>query len=136
MSITQTGKHSWFNKYIHVFRNNGKIIRSQVKELIFDDYGIYFKVQFMAGKSTKYKHVSPLSIAVLHVLWINVDIVSDVELSNDDDSFYVPPECDQLIANFELTDDNEKNMLTATQTEALNSITLEMAHILALTNHS
>lgn len=127
-----TCNHSWYNKYTHMFRNNGKIVRGQIKELVFDEHNILFKIVFRDRNQQKNKHVSPITIATLQVLWLNVDIVSDVELP-DDTSFYVPPECDELSSTFDITDGE---VLTDDQKHALDGLKLELKHILSLTNRS
>lgn len=128
-------KHSWYNKYAHVFRNNGKIVRGQIKDLIFDEHTILLKVVFNDKNQQKNKHVSPITIATLQVLWLNVDIVSDVELP-DDMSFCVPPECDELSTSFDITDVEVNRSLTGSQKHALDGLKLDLKHILSLTNHN
>lgn len=82
--------HSWYGKYTHVFRSDGRVVRAQVQKIFVDRGSLLVRVAF-AGHT---KDVSPISIAALQVLWINVDVVSDVETAQD---FRVPPECDQLV---------------------------------------
>ena len=136
MSILRIKHHVWYDKHAHIFRHNGRIIRAQIKELVFDDHRIYFKVVFKDKDKEKNKHVGPVYIATLQVLWLNVDIVSDTELSDDDASFYVPPECDQLTEHFDIYSPNEKAKLTPSQVNALNSIKEEVLQILSLTNQT
>ena len=92
-------QHSWYDKNAHVFRTDGRIVRAALKQLVFSGDAIYIRVQFMENGIVRCKDVSLLMIASLQVLWVNVDVVSDVELPEDieDVTDFIPPvECDRL----------------------------------------
>jgi hypothetical protein len=96
-------QHSWCGKYTHIFRTDGRVVRAKVGELVLDPStgGFYFKTTFLDGTTPRVKHVSPLTVAALQVMWSNVDVVSDLELPEDLDTvtcFEPPPECDRLSA--------------------------------------
>jgi hypothetical protein len=93
-------KHTWYNQYAHIFRTDGRVVRATLKELVIEGDAIYIKTEFIDHTGAiKTKDTSPITIAALQVLWINVDVVSDVELPDDFDSvtdFTPPRECDRL----------------------------------------
>lgn len=92
--------HSWYGKYAHVFRSDGRVVRSKVGPIVLDSrYGVSLSVSFQSKRKRQRKRVSPISVAALQVLWLNVDVVSDVDLSDDpmmDEDFVPPPECERL----------------------------------------
>ena len=101
--MVQTYQHSWCDKHAHIFRTDGRVVRAKVGELVLDTStgGFYLKTTFLEGTTRRVKHVSPLTVAALQVLWSNVDVVSDVDLPEDLDTvtcFDPPPECDRLPA--------------------------------------
>ena len=91
--------HSWYDKHAHIFRTDGRVVRATLGELVESPSGIYIKATFLHEQHSRIKHVSPLTVAALQVMWVNVDVVSDVELPDDLDSvtdFVAPRECDRL----------------------------------------
>jgi hypothetical protein len=92
--------HTWYNKHAHIFRKDGRVVRAVLKQLVIGQDGIYLTVSFLTrGQIVKTKQTSPITVAALQVLWMNVDVVSDVETPMDtdnDDTFIPPPECDRL----------------------------------------
>jgi hypothetical protein len=94
--------HTWFNKSAHVFRTDGRVVRAIMKELFMEGDAIYIKTDFFDprhGTGIQTKDLSPITIAALQVMWVNVDVVSDMEFPEDMDSVtnFVPPrECDRL----------------------------------------
>ena len=62
-------------------------------------YGVSLCVSFQSKRKRQRKRVSPIGVAALQVLWLNVDVVSDVDFSDDpaaDEEFVPPPECEKL----------------------------------------
>lgn len=110
--------HSWYGKYTHVFRSDGRVVRAQVQKIFVDRGSLLVRVAF-AGHT---KDVSPISIAALQVMWINVDVVSDMEAAHD---FRVPPECDQLVP-LQIPNIPHDSMLAST--------ILQVNHFLALSD--
>ena len=91
--------HSWYDSHAHVFRSDGRVVRATIKESVINDGGLMLKVLFIDKGVLKRKYVSPITIATLQVLWINVDVVSDIETEDsvhDNDTFIPPMECDYL----------------------------------------
>ena len=95
-------RHSWYNKHAHIFRTDGRVVRATMKDIILDRGAVYMKTEFVddAGNS-RIKHMSPITVAALQVLWVNVDVVSDLDLPDTDDvdvvtNFIPPRECDRL----------------------------------------
>jgi hypothetical protein len=92
--------HTWYNKHAHIFRKDGRVVRALLKQLVIEKGGIYLTVSFVdRGQCIKTKQTSAITVAALQVLWMNVDVVSDVESlteTDDIDTFIPPPECDRL----------------------------------------
>jgi len=120
--------HTWYNKHAHIFRSDGRIVRATMKELVFDNGAIYIKTEFTDGKGLlQTKDTSPITIAALQVLWINVDVVSDVELPEDFETvttFIAPRECDRLPP---LT-------ISMQKTPSLTCLLLQVNHFLGLSS--
>lgn len=121
-------QHTWYNKHAHIFRSDGRIVRATLKEFVFDRGAIYIKTEFMDGQGIlRTKDTSPITIAALQVLWVNVDVVSDVELPEDFETvtdFIAPRECDRLPS---LTISTEK-------TPALTCMLMQVNHFLGLSS--
>jgi hypothetical protein len=93
--------HTWYNKHAHIFRTDGRVVRAVLKQLVVEDNAIYIQVSFLdKGRTTKTKLTSPITVAALQIMWMNVDVVSDVDvpdgIDGDMDTFVPPPECDRL----------------------------------------
>ena len=84
--------HSWYGKYTHVFRSDGRVVRARVQKIFVDRGSLLLRVSF-AGHT---KDMSPIAIAALQVMWINVDVVSDDADIDQTQDFQLPPECDFL----------------------------------------
>ena len=107
MERMDTTKHSWYNMHAHIFRTDGRVVRAKLQDIVMENGGIYIAAHFTEKGKNKYKHVSPITIAALQLLWINVDVVSDVELPDDIENstnFIPPKECDRL-PRLEMEDD-------------------------------
>jgi hypothetical protein len=90
--------HSWYGKCAHIFRTDGRVVRSTLEHLLVQDGAVYIHVKFIGENGTIHtKDVSPIAIAALQILWMNVDVVSDVDIPDDEDAQFVPPpECERL----------------------------------------
>jgi hypothetical protein len=92
--------HTWFNKHAHIFRTDGRVVRATMKEIVLERDAIYIRTEFLDDTGMiKTKDTSPITVAALQVLWVNVDVVSDMELPDDFDivtNFVPPRECDRL----------------------------------------
>jgi hypothetical protein len=97
---TKIDQHSWYGKHVHIFRSCGRVVRSTIKHLTVEDHGVYVRVEFLDKGKWKTKDVSAVCIAAVQVLWLNVDIVSDMEGSGEEDYDMLfeaaPIECDRL----------------------------------------
>jgi hypothetical protein len=72
-------------------------------------------------------------IASVHMFWINVDVVSDVDLDDDGDDasapFQVPQEVPRIMEPLTI-DATSRSLLSPTQLEALESTMIDIRHIL------
>jgi len=93
MHITE---HSWKDKYTHIFRTDGRVVRATLRHLVFEQGQVYVHAEFWDKGRRKTKEVSPITIAALQVFWVNVDVVSDVDVVDDLSAFVPPPDCDRL----------------------------------------
>lgn len=94
-----TTRHTWYDLHAHIFRTDGRVVRANLREIVIENGGVYIAAHFTEKGKKKYKHVSPITIAALQLLWINIDVVSDVELPDDieNSTTFIPPkECDRL----------------------------------------
>jgi hypothetical protein len=87
-SYLETIDHSWYNVVTHCLRSDGSVTRAKLKELVFFPHGIMIRVS-MTGRNA-HKDVDPTCVAFLQVMWLNVDVVSDDEVT---DKEYAPEEC-------------------------------------------
>lgn len=76
--------HSWNGITTHILRSNGKVFRAKLGSITLKPHGIYIHVSFIHKNKPKSKEVDLLSIPFLHLLWLNVDVVSDNETSESD----------------------------------------------------
>jgi len=96
--------HSWRGKCAHIFRTDGRVVRATMGDLVLDNNAVYIGTTFFDDTGTeRTKYMSPITIAALQVLWVNVDVVSDVDLPDSEDvhtvtDFTPPLECDRLPA--------------------------------------
>ena len=98
-SIDVTKEHSWYDKRTHILRSDGRVVRATLKELVITGDTVLVKAAFTDGGVVKQKHVDLPTIAALQVCWMNIDVVSDVEIPEDDGvstNFDVPLECERL----------------------------------------
>jgi hypothetical protein len=132
MSLTLCKKHSWYNKRTHIFRTDGRVVRAVLKELVFDVHGIYIKAQFSYNGRRCCKHVCPITVAALQVMWVNVDVVSDIEFECDDENgtFQAPPECEQISHQLSIDDECD---LDENQRTAFKCLTLSILNICNVT---
>lgn len=79
-------QHSWYGRVVHVQTSNGSILRGQCRELTCHAGHVSVKVSFRQNKMNKKKHVSPIALVALHILWLSRDIVSDDEDSAENDT--------------------------------------------------
>ena len=96
-------EHTWYQKHAHIFRTDGRVVRATLLQLVLEHGAIYIKAEFLDTHGVhKTKDVSPITVACLHILWENVDVVSDMELPEEDaeqrTDFVPPGECDHFQA--------------------------------------
>lgn len=125
--------HSWYSQIVHIFRSDGRIIRAKVGALSFQEGGIYMRLRFRDGSSFQ-KLVSPLMIASVHIFWLNVDVVSDVDLEDGDATennvpFEVPKEVPRILIPLTI-DQKLRNQLSPVQISGIDSVMTDISHIL------
>lgn len=121
-------KHSWNGLMTHVFRSDGRIYRARIGNLHFQKYCICFTVCMRGVHKPVYKHVLPLEIAGIDVLWSNIDVLSDQE-SVDVDEFNLPVECSQDMPPLTL---DASVVLTSDQRNAFNGLCLSINNFMKL----
>ena len=97
--MVHTQLHSWYGRRAHVFRTDGRVVRATLGRLYFGPEGVHLAAEFQDAQKSITKHVSPVCVAAVQNLWLNVDVVSDVELPDEDadhTSFRAPQECERL----------------------------------------
>lgn len=127
--------HSWSNKTVHIFRSDGRVVRAKVGHLLFQDHGLYMRLRFRDGSKFQ-KLVSPTMIATVHMFWINVDVVSDVDLDDldgDESKFEVPQEVPRDMEPLTI-DATSRSLLSLSQIEALECVMTDIRHILNVLN--
>ena len=90
----ETINHTWYNLTGHIYRSNNRIIRVKIQALCVDeDTGINMKVTFVENKKPKKKLISPITLAAMHIMWLDNIVVSDDEVVTDDEQTYDTPKC-------------------------------------------
>lgn len=85
VDVRKVVNHTWYGMHAHVLRSNGRVVRAVIGELLFKPYGIYLRARFRSDDRTRSKDVDPVTVACVHHLWRNVDVVSDDEIPDEDD---------------------------------------------------
>lgn len=81
-----TDKHNWFGLCGHALLGRGKTVRVRIGELILAPYGCVLATSWRHKNDWKHRAISPLMLAVAHLLWTRIDVVSDSDEENDDEA--------------------------------------------------
>ena len=106
--------HTWEGLCMHIPRrcnDNLAITRCVLGKLVVATNGVVgIRAFFMANGSRKSKVVSPVTIVALHIMWVNVDVVSE---SDDEDAPMTSLSLPKLVVDtdtFQTLDESAKNM--------------------------
>lgn len=72
--------HSWFGKVGHIIRDDGRVLRCEIREIVLRPCFIGISVRYREGGKSKKRQYSPIFLASAHAMWWNHDIVSEEDL--------------------------------------------------------
>jgi hypothetical protein len=85
-----TTQHSWNKLSGHILHKNGSTTRVEISTLIVTPYGVVMATTWFAKGKWSFRAVTPLMLAVTHVLWTNHEVVSDESDEDMDQKMVVP----------------------------------------------
>lgn len=128
-SILTTIDHSWYGLIVHTLRTDGTISRASIQELIMFPYHMMLRCKIEGQDKIKDEH--PITIAFIHNLWTNVDIVSEDDIPDEMDIIsYIPKECSTLPSL--VLSSSVENTLTSSHKAAFQYISKKLDVILSL----
>jgi hypothetical protein len=72
-----TMNHTWFQLAGHVLHKDGSTSRVEISSLIIAPYGVVLATNWFSKGKWRFRAVTPLMLAVTHVMWTNHEVVSD-----------------------------------------------------------
>lgn len=81
--LCTTSQHSWYGKVCHVQNSRGGMVRGIIRDLLINSHDIAFDVVYHRYTSKK-RQAEPMELLMNHLLWTNIDFVSDNDCEDDE----------------------------------------------------